>query len=158
MENLARWALAQAFGLSVMLTLIFRDSYRAPMSVLPGASDFLSHYGIQASALGMSLAVWPLTDLLFRATSRDRQWQCAGTLNRWAAAVLLYFACVHAALLGLSAMADPESIRTALSPEFFKAYATFIGGTALVSLLYVVRLEFVIFRGQIRPMDGKSPR
>ena len=158
MENLARWALAQAFGLSVMLTLVFRDNYRAPMPALPGAVDFLTHYGIQASALGMSLAVWPLTDLVFRATSRDRQWQCRGTFNRWTTGLLLYFACVHAALLGMSAMAEPDTIRQAFPSGFFRAYATFIAGTAFLSLLYVVRLEFVIFQGQSVAMDVKPPR
>ena len=159
MENLARWVLAQAFGMSVMLALVFRDNYRSPLPAPPDAGQFLAHYGIQASALGMSLAVWPLTDLVFRATSRDRQWQCAGAVNRWAAALLLYFACVHAALLGLSAMAEPEAIRAALAPAFFRGYATFLAGTALLSLLYVVRLEFLAFRGQTGPvMEGSPPR
>jgi hypothetical protein len=158
MENLARWALAQAFGLSVMLALVFRDNYRSPLPALPDAGLFLAHYGIQASALGMSLAVWPLTDLVFRATSPDRQWQCAGAFNRWAAALLLYFACVHAALLGLSAMTEPEAIRSALAPGFFRGYASFIAGTALLSLLYVVRLEFLAFRGQTAGVEGTRPR
>jgi hypothetical protein len=157
MENLARWLLAQAFGLSVMLTLIFRDNYRTPLPGLPDPGDFLVHYGIQASALGMSLAVWPLTDIVFRATARERQWQCAGSFNRWTAALLLYFACFHAALLGMSAMAEPEAMRNALAPGFFRAYGTFIGGTALLSLLYVARLEFVLFKGQTPAVDGKAP-
>ena len=157
MENLARWLLAQAFGLSVTLTLVFRDTYRAPAMPLPGVAEFLIHYGIQASAFGMSLAVWPLTDLVFRATARERQWQCVGAFNRWAAALLLYFACVHAALLGLSAIGEPQAIALALAPGFFRAYGAFLVGTALLSLLYVVRLEFVVFQGQIGPMDRKTP-
>ena len=158
MENLARWLLAQAFGLTVALILVFRDNYRSPLPGAPDLSDFLIHYGIQASALGMSLAVWPLTDMLFRATAKDRQWQCVGAFNRWALAAMLYFACAHAALLGLSAMADPETIRGALAPAFFRAYGTFIGGTGLLSLLYVARLEFIVFRGQSPAMNRNLPR
>lgn len=146
MENLARWTLAQAFGLLGTLAILFRDTYRSPM---PSAElgDLLVRYGPQASALGLTLALWPISDLLFRACAPDRAWRCAGSFNRWISALLLYFQCAHAAVLGLVAMSDPATLASVMQPKVFSAYGGALAATALMSVAYVVRLEFILWKG-----------
>lgn len=154
MENLARWTLAQAFGLLGTLTVMFRDHYRMPV---PSAElgDLLVRYGLQASALGLTLAFWPVSDLVFRACAPERAWQCAGGLNRWLCAMLLFFLCGHAAALGLVAMSDPPALARVLEPSLFHAYGAALAATAVMSLAYVVRLEFVLASGHTSPkLDG----
>ena len=155
MENLARWTLAQAFGLLGTLAVIFRDNYRAP---LPGVDlgELLVHFGPQASALGLTLALWPVSDLLFRACAPDRAWQCSGSFNRWLVALLLFFQCAHAAVFGLVVMSDPRTLAAALRPSVFHAYGAALLATALMSAAYVLRLEFVIWKGHTPGMRHES--
>lgn len=155
MENLARWTLAQAFGLLGTLAVIFRDNYRTPMA---GADlgELLVRFGPQASALGLTLALWPVSDLLFRACAADRAWQCEGGFNRWMVALLLFFQCAHAAVFGLVVMSDPQALARALQPNVFHAYGAALAATALMSVAYVVRLEFIIWKGHNPGMRDES--
>jgi hypothetical protein len=146
MENLARWILAQAFGLLGTLAVVFRDNYRMPLPV-DSLGEWMVHFAPQTSALGLTLALWPVSDLLFRACDRERHWQCLGDSNRWLGAMLLMFLCAHAAVLGLAAMSEPTTLAGALQPNVFHAYGAALAATALLSLAYVARLEFVIWRG-----------
>lgn len=151
MENLARWTLAQTFGLLGTLAVIFRDNYRSPLPVLePG--EMLVRFGPQASALGLLLALWPVSDLLFRACAPDRAWQCAGAFNRWAGALLLFFLCAHAAVLGLVVMSDPALLARAVRPALRGAYGAALLATALLSLAYVLRLEFTLWKAHDQAM------
>jgi len=157
MENLARWTLAQAFGLLGTLAVMFRDNYRAPLP-MSDLGEFLVRFGPQVSALGLTLALWPVSDLLFRACDPARAWQCAGSFNRWLGALLLYFLCAHAAVLGLVAMSDPATLSGALQPNVFHAYGAALAATAIMSVGYVARLEFVIWKSHNPGMgNGDQP-
>lgn len=151
MEHLARWTLAQAFGLLGTLAVIFRDNYRAPLPALD-LSEFLLRFGPQASAFGLVLALWPVLDLLFRACAPDRAWQCAGAFNRWAVGLLLFFLCVHVGMLGLVVMSEPAALAGAVRPALRGAYGMALLATGLLSLAYVLRLEFVLWNAHDRTM------
>ncbi|MFC3126461.1 hypothetical protein ACFOD4_15465 [Pseudoroseomonas globiformis] len=156
MENLARWILAQAFGLIGTLAVVYRDNYRVPLPA-GDLGELMLRYAPQASALGFTLALWPVVDLIFRACDRQRSWQCHGDFNRWLAALLLLFLCAHAAALGLAAMSDPGTLAGALQPKVIHAYAAALLATAAMSAGYVARLEFTIWRRHNPGMETGDP-
>lgn len=155
MENVARWFLAQLLGLTfTVLFVVLRDQVRGQGAPFASLGGLLSHYGPQLSAYGLSLSLWALTDFVFRAAARDRQWLCAGSAARWIVAALLYLLCLNAAVFGLAAIADPASLARTLTPDVLQAFGLILLGTALLSLIYAMRLDFISRKGQVPRVTG----
>lgn len=157
MENLARWFLAQAVGLSLSVGLaMLREAAHGSGGPPDSLDGLFTRFGPQMSILGISLALWPLTDLVFRAAAPDRQWMCGGATCRWVSAALLYLLVFHAALAGLATLAEPAILARLLTPEWLRPFRFVLAGTAFLSAAYAVRLDFVTRRGQIADVGNAA--
>jgi hypothetical protein len=149
MENLARWAFTQAIGWSLTVMAMFRDYYKSAVP-FDGLQDLLLRYGDRASGFGIALCLFAIGDMVSRASSPDRQWQCAGPVNHWLATILLFLLVVYSMVFGISLMSDSNVLIRILSPGFAMTYGVIIAGTLFLSACYAVRLDFVVMRAKVK--------
>ena len=148
MEIFLRWAAAQFIGLALTGALFFRDVARGYAIAPNNVTELLAAYCDRFAGIGITLCVFALNDLVFRATDGRTNPQCVGPAIRFPAFCLLYLLIIYVLVYGIALMAAPFTIA-----RLFAGYAYFFYGlmlllvaTLVLSLTYVIRLEITVLR------------
>jgi hypothetical protein len=151
MEILLRWMGAQLAGLALTAALLVRDLvYGSAVEI--GRADmvtrFLASYSDKFAGLGISLCVFVLNDLIFRATDARTSSQCVGSAIRFPAFCLLFLLIVYALVYGIALMTIPFAMANLFAgyPVFFYGFIILLAATLVLSLIYVIRLEITLLR------------
>jgi hypothetical protein len=143
MEILLRWAGAQIVGVVLTAAVIFRDLTRVPGVRTQTLTEFLMAYSDKLSGIGITLCLFVLNDLAFRATDPQKNLQCVGFLIRFPAVTLLYLLFVYSLMYGIGLMTIPFAFAHLFVGYgyFFYGFLILLASTLVLSLLYVIRLE-----------------
>jgi hypothetical protein len=149
MEILLRWVGAQLVGLALTGALLVRDLVHGP-AIDVGQADvvtrFLASYSEKFAGLGISLCVFVLNDLVFRATDARTNQQCVGPAIRLPAFCSLFLLIVYAVVYGIALMTIPFAMANLFAgyPFFFYGFMILLLATLVLSLTYVIRLEIIV--------------